>query len=137
MKTSVGLWIDHRKAETVAVTDHGEEFGLITSKVETQFRRIGDSALRGPYEPRQYRPPDDVLQRIFTRHLNIFYDAVIKSIRHAESILIFGPGEAKGELKKRLERMNLGGRIIAMETAGRMTLRQISAKVRRYFTKIA
>ena len=28
-----------------------------------------------------------------------------------ESILIFGPGESKGELKKHLEREGLGGRI--------------------------
>ncbi|MGZ3495417.1 MAG: hypothetical protein ACXWM6_13620, partial [Thermodesulfobacteriota bacterium] len=51
----------------------------------------------------------------------------------AESILIFGPGEAKGELKKRLVRNKLGGRIVGIETIDRMTDRQIAAKVRRYF----
>ena len=34
MRTRVGLWIDHRKAIIVAVTDKGEEIGLIVSKVE-------------------------------------------------------------------------------------------------------
>ena len=29
MKTTVGLWIDHRKAVIVAVTDKGEEIKLI------------------------------------------------------------------------------------------------------------
>jgi hypothetical protein len=58
---------------------------------------------------------------------------VIACIRDAESILIFGPGEAKGELKKRLERNKLGGRIVGIETIDRMTDRQIAAKVRRYF----
>jgi hypothetical protein len=66
-------------------------------------------------------------------HLNIYYDAVIASIRDAESILIFGPGEAKGELKKRLEKQDLGGRIVGIETTDRMTDRQIASKVRRYF----
>ena len=51
MKTKVGLWIDHRKAIIVAVTDKGEEIGLIISKVEKQLRRSGDSPLKGPYEP--------------------------------------------------------------------------------------
>jgi hypothetical protein len=37
-------------------------------------------------------------------HLNIYYDAVTACIRDAESILIFGPGEAKGELQKRIEK---------------------------------
>jgi hypothetical protein len=51
----------------------------------------------------------------------------------AESILIFGPGEAKGELKERLERKNLGGSILGIETVDKMTDRQIAAKVRQYF----
>jgi len=54
-------------------------------------------------------------------------------MRDAESILIFGPGEAKGELRKRLEKDNLGGRIVAIETVDKMTDRQIAAKVRQYF----
>jgi hypothetical protein len=43
------------------------------------------------------------------------------------------PGEAKGELKKCLERNKLGGHIVGIETIDRMTDRQIAAKVRRYF----
>jgi hypothetical protein len=49
--------------------------------------------------------------------------------------MIFGPGEAKGELKERLERHNLGGSIVGIETADKMTDRQIAAKVRQYFPK--
>jgi hypothetical protein len=94
MGTKVDLWIDHRKALIVAVTNKGEEIRLITSKVE---------------------------------------NAVIGSIRDAESILIFGPGEAKGELKKRLERHKLGGRIIGVKTMDKITDNQIAAKVRQYF----
>jgi hypothetical protein len=37
MGTKVGLWIDHRKAIIVTVTDTGEELGLIVSKVEKQL----------------------------------------------------------------------------------------------------
>ena len=134
MRTKVGLWIDHRKATIVTVTDKGEEIGLIISRVEKQPRRSGDSPLKGPYEPHQV-PAEDSLQRVFTGHLNIYYDAVIASIRDAESILIFGPGEAKGQLKERLEKQGLGGRIVGIETADKMTDRQIAAKVRRHFPK--
>jgi len=134
MKTTVGLWIDHRKAIIVAVTDKGEEIGLIISQVEKQLRRSGDSPLKGSHEPSQV-PADDSRQRTLTGHLNIYYDAVIACIRDAEAILIFGPGEAKGELKERLERSNLGGRIIGIETIDKMTDRQIAAKVGKYFQK--
>jgi hypothetical protein len=132
MRTRVGLWIDHRKAIVVAITETGEEIGLIISQVEKQLRRSGDSPLKGPYESEQV-PADDSRQRTFTGHLNIYYDAVIACIRDSESILIFGPGEAKGELKERLEGSNLGGRVVGIETAGRMTDRQIAAKVRQHF----
>ena len=132
MRTKVGLWIDHRKAVVVACTDKGEEIGLIISKVEKQLRRSGDSPLKGPYESQKV-PADDSRQRTFTGHLKIYYDAVIASIRDAESILIFGPGEAKDELKQSLERNNLGGRIVGIEIVDKMTDRQIAAKVRKYF----
>jgi hypothetical protein len=134
MNTKVGLWIDHRKAIIVAVTDKGEKIGLVISKAERQPRRSGDSPLKGPYEPHQV-PAQDSLQRVLTAHLNIYYDAVIASIRDAESILIFGPGEAKGQLKERLEKQGLGGRIIGVETADKMTDRQITAKIRQRFPK--
>jgi len=134
MKTNVGLWIDHRKAIIVAVTEKGEEMGLVISKAEKQPRRSGDSPLKGPYDPLQV-PAADSRQRKLAGHLNIYYDAVIASIRGAESILIFGPGDAKGELKRRLERNNLGGQIVGIETVDKMTDRQIATKVRKYFQK--
>ncbi len=136
MNTQMGVWIDHRKAIVVAVTDKGEETGLVISQVERQLRRAGDSPLKGPFETRRV-PADDSRQRAFTGHLNIYYDAVIACVRGAESILIFGPGEAKGELKVRLEKNKLGSRIAAIETADKMTDRQISAKVREYFDETA
>jgi len=124
--------MDHRKAVIVVVTDKGEEIKLIVSKVEKQLRRSGGSPLKGPYEVQQV-PADDSREREFTGHLNIYYDAVIACIRDAESILLLGPGEAKVELKKRMEREELGGRIVGIETVDRMTDRQIVAKVRQRF----
>src|SRR4030042_5511338 len=132
MRTKVGLGIDHRKALIVAVTDKGEEIRLIISKVEKQPARSGGMRSTTSYEAQRV-PADDSRDRKFTGHLNIYYNAVIASIRDAESILILGPGEAKGELKKRLVRNKLGGRIVGIETIERMTDRQIEEKVRRYF----
>ena len=132
MRTKVGLWIDHRKALIVAVTDKEEEIRLVISKAEKQPGRHDGIRSTTSYES-QLVPADDSSQRKLTGHLNIYYDAVIACVRSAESILIFGPGEAKGELKKRLERDKLGGRIVGIETIDKMTNRQIAAKVRRYF----
>src|SRR5690349_1348095 len=128
MKKEVGLWMDHRKAVIVLVTDKGEEIKLIVSKVEKQLRSSGGSTLMGAHEDQQV-PAYDSRERAFTGHLNIYYDAVIACVRGAESILIFGPGEAKVELKKRLVTQGLGDRVVAIETVDKMTDRQIAAKV--------
>ncbi|MHC5833441.1 MAG: hypothetical protein ACYT04_99985, partial [Nostoc sp.] len=61
MRTKVGLWIDHRKAIVVAVTEKGEEISEIISEVEKQPRRSGDSPLKGTYESHQI-PADDSRQ---------------------------------------------------------------------------
>ena len=134
METKVGVWIDRRKAVVVTVTKEGEEMTLIISKVEEQLRRAGDSPLRGPYEAQRV-PADNSRQRALTKHLNIYYDAVIACIREADSILIFGPGEAKNELENRLEKKDLGSRIVGIETVDKMTDKEIAAKVRQRFNE--
>jgi hypothetical protein len=69
-----------------------------------------------------------------SRHISTCtYDAVVACIRDAEAILVFGPGEAKGELKKRLKKANLSGRIVGMETVDKMTDHQVASKVRQHF----
>ena len=132
MKRKVGLWIDHRKAVIVFLTGEEEEIKLVKSNVEKQIRRADPLRSRGRADSLVI-PADDRQQQEFTEHLNIYYNEVISCIRDAESILIFGPGESKGEFKKHLEREGLGGRIVGIETTDKMTEPQIAAKVRQYF----
>jgi hypothetical protein len=75
---------------------------------------------------------EDVRDRQFGNHLNGYYDRVAAVLRGADSIQIFGPGEAKGELSKRLEHEGLKGHVLVVETADKMTDRQIAAKVREH-----
>ena len=135
MKRKVGLWIDHRKAVIVFLAGEEEEMKLVRSSVEKQIRRAAGSRSGGPFES-QSVPSGDSQQRAFTGHLNTYYTDVISCIRDAESILIFGPGEAKSELKKHLEREGLGGRIVGFETIDKMTGPQIAAKARQYFLNL-
>ncbi len=129
MKTNVGLWIDRRKAIIVTVTDQGENTRLIRSRAERQLPHAGGSPLEEAYDRAQV-PAHDSRQRTLKAHLNIYYGAVIASIRQAESVLIFGAGEAMRELRNRLTRANLSGRIVGMEAADKMTDHQIAAQVR-------
>ena len=127
MKSKVGLWIDHRKAVIVTITDKGEETRQITSHMEKHVRYSSDASEDGA--------PEDTRDRQFGNRLNIFYDEVIAHIREADSIQIFGPGEAKGELQARLGKEGLKGRIIEIETMDKRTDRQIAAIVRQHLLK--
>ena len=130
MKKEVGLWIDHRKAVIVVVTGSWEEIKRIKSNIEKRVRYSGGSRSNGSQQE-----PEDQRDRRFADHLNKYYDEVISCIRDAESILLFGPGEAKVEIQKRLVSEYLGGRIVGIETIDKMTDPQIAAKVRKHFLK--
>jgi hypothetical protein len=131
MKTTKGVWIDHRKAVIVTVIGKKVEIKEILSHVEKQPGRIEGARSTMPYEA-QLVQADDSQQRGLTGHLDKYYEEVISHLRDAEEILIFGPGEAKGELAKRIHRDNLSERIARIETADKMTVPQIAAEVRTY-----
>ena len=99
VKKEIGLWIDHREAIIVILTDGGEETRHITSSSGKHIRYSGSSHSRTP-EGLKEVTSEDQRDRKFDNQLNKYYDEVIAAIRDAESIQIFGPGEAKGELKK-------------------------------------
>jgi hypothetical protein len=134
MNTWAGLWIDHRKALIVAMTDKGQVTHLVISRIDKQLGRSSGVRSTTPYEPLQV-PADDSREKKLATALNIYYRAVIASVCEAEAILILGPGEAKSELKKRLQRDRLGARIVGVETVDKMSDRQIAARVHAFFNK--
>jgi hypothetical protein len=126
MKSQVGVWIDHKQAVIVTVTNDGEEITHITSDMGKPERIAGSSLEIADESPRSRR---------FAERLNKYYDNVLKYMRNKVSILILGPGKAKIEFQKRLEAQALRGRIIGVETVDKMTDRQIAARVRKQFLK--
>jgi hypothetical protein len=128
MKKQAGLWIDHKEAFIVLVGDNGEETRHIESGMDKHVRFSGGN-----------RPEDgsaeDQRDRQFSVHLNRYYDEVISLMGGADSILLFGPGEAKVEFEKCLASKRPGGFLLVVETVDKMTAPQIAAKVRQHFGK--
>jgi hypothetical protein len=132
MKRNVGLWIDQHKTVMITMENEKEETREIRSNVEKHVR------LTGTLHPSEHKisavsTTEDVNERGYGNHLLGYYDGVVSMLRNADSIWIFGPGEAKVELKKRLESADLGGRIERVDTVTKMTDRQIATKVRLHF----
>jgi stalled ribosome rescue protein Dom34 len=126
MKRNVGLWIDHRRAVVVSLTDTVEKTRRFISDMEKRVRFSGRA---------RKTSAEDQRDRRFAGHLQKFYEKVASYIRDADSILILGPGEAKGELSAILHNLALGGRIVAVETVDKMTERQLAARVRQHFSR--
>ena len=131
MNKEVGLWIDQGRAVVVTLMD---------GTVET--RLVGSHLDGGLYPAARWlaRPAmDDASQgahaRPLTGRLGRYYDEITWIISDAAAIAIFGPGDAKSEVVKRLQGRRLGDLIVAVETASQMTPPQIVAKVRQHFAK--
>ena len=121
-----GVWIDHRQAYVVFVGGDAEESEHIESGVEKHIRFTD-------YTSSEDGSADDQRDSQFAVHLNRYYDEVILHLGDIESILLFGPGEAKGEFAKRLADKAPNVRIIGIETVDKMTEPQIKAKVLKHF----
>ena len=119
MSKKVGLWIDHHKAVIVSVAGEDKETKIIHSDIEKHGQSTNQA--------------DDIKLRVLTEHLNIYYGQVILHLHDAESVFLFGPGEAKGELEKRLAKDHPGDRAVTVETADKMTDPQIVEKVKKHF----
>ena len=132
MTKNIGLWIDHKKAIIVVQNEQGVNIQKIESGMGRHVRYRGASTTKSPYST-QYQQGDDQLDNKLTEQLNKFYDEVIAHILAAEAVLIFGPGEAKGELEKRIAHEKVKIQIVGIETVDKMTDRQIATKVRNHF----
>lgn len=124
MTGNVGVWIDHRHAVIVHLKESGETTRHMLSHVEKHVRYSSNT---------QDMAAEDQRDRRFIGHLYKYYDKVIAFIRGADAILILGPGEAKGELKTRLEHESLGGHIVGCDPADKLTDGQLVAAIRRHF----
>jgi len=127
MKKNIGLWIDHREAVIVELTDKREQITRVKSDADKQIRFAGGSRQDG------LQTTEAIRDKKLDSHLGKYFDEIIAHIGDAELIHIFGPGDAKNKLVKQLEKNGLKERIIEIETMDNMTDNQIAAKVRERF----
>lgn len=124
MSHKVGIWIDHKKAVIVTASVDGVFTKTLESDVGSHARYSSPQESGGEkrYEARH------------NQHLDQYYDEVISQLGQPEAFLIFGPGEAKLELKERLSHSKaLADRVVDIETTDKLTDPQIVAKVKEHF----
>ena len=124
MNQHIGIWIDHTSAVIVSASGSQATTRTLESGVDQHPRYSGQSGAGGEkkYEQRH------------GEQLDRYYDHVILDIGHPEAVLICGPGEAKVELKARLDRSKAFlNCVVDVETSDKLTEPQIVAKVKQHF----
>jgi len=124
MNHKVGIWIDHKKAVIVSASGDRVTAETLESDVGPHTR------YSGPQEGGGEKKYGDRHRQ----HLDRYYDEVIGHLGQPEAVLIFGPGEAKLQLKERLSRSEtLAKRIVGIETTDKLTDPRIVARVKGHF----
>ena len=120
MSHEMGIWIDHKKAVVVTISTGHVSTKTLMSDVGPHTRYSGSQEGGGEkkYEERH------------SQDLDRYYDDVISQLGEPDALLLFGPGEAKLQLKDRLGRSKvLPERIGVVESAGKLTDAQSGATV--------
>ena len=132
MATKAGVWIDHKQAIVVLISDAGSKITNIAFDIGQPVRSPSRGTSKHSYTKNDFVAEDQQERKVGNDRKD-FYDDVIASIRGASSLLILGPGEAKGEFSKRITAKKVRGLKVELETTAKMTDRQIAARVSDYF----
>ena len=133
MSYKVGIWIDHKKAVIVSASGDGVTAKTLESEVGPHARYSGRSGYPTPDGPHDGRG-EKAYEGRYDQHLDEYYDQVISQLGEPDALLIFGPGEAKLQLKERLSRSKaLSQRIVGIETTDKLTDPQIVARVKEHY----
>jgi hypothetical protein len=132
MVTKAGVWIDHKQAIVVLLTDAGQEIKKIVFDIGQPTLPTASSSGRHKFTPKDFIAEDRLERKVENDRKDYFND-VIACIRGAGSLLILGPGEAKGEFNKHIKAKKVRGVVVELETADKLTDRQLVAKVQQHF----
>ena len=124
MSHDVGVWIDHKKAVIVSIAEGQVSSRTLESDVGAHPHYSGSREGGGEkkYEERH------------NQDLDRYYDDVIGQLGKPDAVLLFGPGEAKLQLKARLGRSKGSPEsVVAVESTDKLTDPQIVAKVKEHY----
>ncbi len=133
MKKNTGIWIDHKEAVLVSIEGDQTIVQHVESGAESHLKPAGGWKAGGTI----------VAQAVFNEHTaeerrkhqyHAFYLKVIELLGDSSKIAIFGPGEAKLEFAKAIEKINgLHTTVTGVEACERLTENQLIAKVKALF----
>lgn len=130
-KMKTGIWIDFDKAYIIELDKNKEGIKKIDSNIE-HFHLHGGSRSKMAYGPQDNVSESKLLARNQQQQKS-FYKTVINQINAKANIVVFGPAEAKVNLKKAILNVQaFKDKNIPVEACDSMTENQMKAWVRNY-----
>ncbi len=118
----VAIWVDHHEAY----------FASFTNKQLTKDVDINSDADPHTHGGGWAQHRIDAHRYEQLKH---FYDAIVEQLGNVDEILIMGPGQAKHELRSRIEHhKGLRGKVVAMETTDKIAESQFLVKAEDFFS---
>jgi hypothetical protein len=136
MKRQTGIWIDSSKAIIVCLDGKKESITEIDSDIEnkTHHHREGN---KGTFSGNHHSTSETQFENRIHEQTKHYMDAVIDYVKKSDELYVFGPAGAKTQLKKRIqeERIITPDKLKGIDTSDKMTINQIVAKVRDFYTQ--
>ncbi len=129
----VGIWIDKEKAYIVTLYKESEKFSTLKSELES-FNVKGGSRSKTRWGPQDVVQDSRYLER--EKHqLRAFFKNLAATIKNADVISVFGPGEVKNKFRKELTEQYplLAAKIKTVQVADSMTDNQLIALVKDHY----
>ena len=134
MKRQTGIWIDTSKA--IIVTLEGgkdEKISEIDSDVENNVYHDKEGN-KGTFSGGHHGNSESKFENRKKEQLDFFIKEVLSYIKGADELFVFGPAETKIRLEQKIQDEKLfANKLKAVETADKMTLNEIVAKVKKFY----
>ena len=133
MTRRIGIWIDYESA--ILVTLENER--TTVSEVESGRKSTTRMPFPAVHTGSGAQEWDDHYSRMKekqTKQLHKYYKRIIYDLERADQIMIFGPDEARLELKREMRRFkDILPKLIGVERTAPMTQEQVIAKIKKSF----
>lgn len=134
MKRQTGIWIDTSKA--IIVTLEGgkdEKISEIDSDVENKVYHDKEGN-KGTFSGVHHGSSETKFDNRKKEQLDFFIKEVLAYVKGADELFVFGPAETKIRLEQKIQDEKLfANKLKAVETADKMTLNEIVAKVKKFY----
>ena len=133
MKKNIGIWLDHEKSVIITLINDQVTISHYIANDKNNGHQI-HGASSATHFGHQDVTSERKVERRHKEHLHHYYQNIIQQISDGTKFYILGPGEAKIELEKEITKTNnLAAKLVAVESADKLSDQQIAAKVKEFF----